>query len=195
MAIIEWGEDVFDLKSGDPPYEDYYPSKLDSYVGIGINYIKIFNGEAPVHPRKFDVFGEEIKKTVEDKYDDIVLMHPSAVNLIEAGTQVLIPEWTRDLTFGNNKNNTFTFWFIVGDSSYIDVVPIVDDKVSIPSFWYEESDWSKGQMNFVFTDTNDMLLKVGFDGKLFENGMTIEELEAYFDLVTKTETFAPLFED
>ena len=46
-----------------------------------------------------------------------------------------------------------------------------------------------------FSNANMHLVKLGLDDNLFRDGMTVEELEEYLELVTKEETFAPLFED
>ena len=47
----------------------------------------------------------------------------------------------------------------------------------------------------IFSNLNMDLVKLGLDDNLFRDGMTVEELEEYLELVTKEDTFAPLFED
>ena len=45
-----------------------------------------------------------------------------------------------------------------------------------------------------FKTTNSYLTKLGLTDNLFRDGMSVGELEEYFDLVTDKNTFAPLFE-
>ena len=49
-------------------------------------------------------------------------------------------------------------------------------------------------MAYITEEANEMLKKLGLTDNLFRDGMTIDELDEYFNLVTNKDTFAPLFE-
>ena len=90
--------------------------------------------------------------------------------------------------------------------------PIVDNKIVIEDDMLRKDEFTEKDERFyreygfdyvnyvdgittIFSNVNMDLVKLGLDDNLFRDGMTVDELEEYLELVTKEETFAPLFED
>lgn len=76
------------------------------------------------------------------------------------------------------------------DVHKVRLIKINDGKVDLNNSY----DGSAGNTAYyLFEKANEMLIKTGHEDKIFKDGMTIEELDEYFKLVTNPDTFALLF--
>lgn len=80
------------------------------------------------------------------------------------------------------------------------ILPIKDGKLCLPDDFYQKRPYPYQKtfvrkMASITEEANEMLKKLGLTDNLFRDGMTIDELDEYFNLVTNKETFAPLFEN
>ena len=196
-AIVEWGGDIAKVNV---LYEDN--SENIEYLAVGINYIRRFEKsytserEDLNDTRKYSLIDEDVREEMKQKYEDVILINSSAVSKITPGMITFIPEVTERLVSGERYSGKYAyaeFLTIWEYPEFIDVIQIIDDKFSIPEYWSEEGK-TEGLLNYYFAYTNDMLEKAGLSDAVFRDGMTVEEFEEYFNLVTGSDTFAPIFE-
>lgn len=195
IVIVEWG-DIVDL--------DVYDDGTDivnKYKGVGINYIKIFEstktglGDSRLNmpERRYSFIDEDIRDDFMDDHDDILIVKAECTGSIVKGERAL----TYISRYGATRLPITSyrgvgFFEIVGyeSSGKIDAFPIVDGRVKLPEDFYEGGyilDW---QLLYC----NEKLIQLGLEDRIFRDGMTVRELEEFFEFVTDSETFAPLFD-
>lgn len=147
------------------------------------------------------------KDEIMTDYDDIILIESAYAADITAGEQylALIAYGYADyqhVRLGEYEHETAIGWMPIGDheTNRPDIILIKDGKICLPDDFYErqpEPDqeyFVKSLANYT-EDANEMLTRLGLTDKLFRDGMTIDELDEYFNLVTDELLFAPLFEN
>lgn len=194
VVIIEWG-DVVDLNI----YDDG-SGKAGQYKGVGVKYIKNFESTASnlgnkslnMPNRRYSFIDADIRKDFVNSHDDILLVKAECATRIIKGDTVL----THIDRFYSKRLpiNSYTdvgFFEIYGNEARgeLEIIPIVDGKIQLPESFF------KGNfvLDHALLECNDKLTQLGLTDNLFRDGMTIEELDDYFDLVTNKDTFAPLF--
>ncbi len=203
-VAVEWGDIVADITYTERRNYDYEAREFP-YVGVFVKYRKIYESTlAEKSPKQmfFTAPGRLrlLNKTwLSEGYDDIILIPEFyAEKIVKGEAAVLFLNQIGKI----EKKDFYGVSYVYGkvadeyyESEYIGVFPCKDDKLDIDLADYgfpyhclvdRLSDVS--YMNSVFER-----LDKGYP--LFETGTGIDELETYFDLVTKAETFAPLFVD
>lgn len=187
--------------------------------GIGES---ILSGE--IHTGLFVELNLETYAEISDGYDEIMLIPAQDAHLIEKGNMniifaydaVYIPYLHLEKGFFVNGQPSYNeyVWaltpapvytyalhgeYLESGSKTPFLISVVDGKIVIDNkSSYIKTENGKDYISSQgerFIIANDRLIHLGLDDNLFREGMTVEELEKYFNLVTKTETFAPLFED
>ena len=198
-VIVEWG-DFIELQADD--YEDE-----DKYVGVAVNFVKTFESTFRDYNRsipqgrqlRMEFVDEKIRADITENYDDIILVPSILCEQIPNSGTALVTLSSDSLYC--RSIGLVEFWEV--SSKYDEVLwayTIIENRIVIPDEFepikndgplYGFSDfltWSFGQ-------ANEYLIELGLADNLFRDGMTVEELEEYFELVTDSDTFAPLFED
>lgn len=196
IVIVEWG-DIVDL--------DVYDDGTDivnKYKGVGINYIKIFEstktglGDSRLNmpERRYSLIDEDIRDDFMDNHDDILIVKAECTDSIVKGERVL----TYISRYGATRLPITSyrgvgFFEIVGyeSSGEIDAIPVIDGKVKLPEDFYEGNHLL---LEWQLSICRENLIKLGLEDRILKDGMTVKELDEFFELVTDSETFAPLFD-
>ena len=158
-------------------------------------------------------------------YDDVVAVCSETDDLIEKGrTDLVHIEDYKTFYFpyyGNDENLELTpycFGFddapnvtlsIISNCQHLDeyaklyrddihtirLIKIKDGKVDLDGSYEGDPQIYIPEALKSFEYTNERLIKLGYKDKIFRDGMTIDELEEYFELVTNHRTFDPLFDN
>ena len=177
--------------STDEDYKSFFPATLQEW-------------QAPENYRPQSLFNYAVdyrnKDEIMAEYDDIIL--------IDADTKVAIGEpyclsvYYAHLKYPEDLSEEFRFpltpmYDLVTMKPIL--IPVKDDKICLPEEYYQKKPYPK-EKEYVYMlavlaeDANEMLTQLGLTDNLFRDGMTLDELDEYFNLVTNKETFAPLFE-
>lgn len=174
---------------------------LDRYIDGWSN-----NGE---HSYAYTLLNESIRSEISKNYDDVLFIPYNSINAIEKGRTDLIFLESDTILFPHKCTDDNCYWLsdyheirvsTVCKRRYDDkavLYPIIDGKVAFGDEFLEKDLGGYYIDPYVDTiiETNEYLLELGYEDNLFYDGMTVDELEEYFDLVTKMITFAPLFGD
>ena len=157
------------------------------------------------HSNLFNALDSKTQDLISAEYDDVMLIPSEYAHLIKKGCMSLLFTECCAIDFPNSQNGKY-YEEAVGLSSEckykpsweLTILPIVDEKLVLEDYIFQ-MDKSEKYYIHLYADeivtSNDFLIRLGLDDNLFRDGMTVEELEEYLELVTKEETFAPLFED
>ena len=140
------------------------------------------------------------KNEIMAEYDDIILI--DADTNVAIGEQYCLSVYYMPLKYPDDLSEEFRFpltpmYDLVTMKPIL--IPVKDDKICLPEEYYQKKSYPK-EKEYVYMlavlaeDANEMLKKLGLTDNLFRDGMTVDELDEYFNLVTNKETFAPLFE-
>ncbi len=181
------------------------------FVGIAVNFVKIFESTIL---RRDDIVDDldrdmDLRKKlmalaehdIADKYDDIILVPTVYADEIKKGDTVMLSLYPNILHCDLVGSATLLTIPIMGtDEDPLWAYPIVDLKLVIPNElqpigYGQDTSVYFGSIREEFGRSNEYLIELGLDDNLFRDGMTIEELEAYFKLTTDEKNFAPLFEE
>ncbi len=111
-----------------------------------------------------------------EHYDDIIAVCSDHTHLIETGSTELV-----------RLSTSVSFYFpYCGNDGRVDIGGSYQTDDNCTPFL-------GGANNYEYV--NNRLISLGYGDKIFRDGITVGELEKYFDLVTDSKTFAPLFED
>ena len=147
------------------------------------------------------------KDAIMTDYDDIILIESAYAADIMAGEQYLVPiaygyaDYPH-IRLGEYERETAIGWMPIGDheTNRPDIIPVKEGKVCLPDDFYErqpepDQEYFVKRMATYTEEANEMLTRLGLTDKLFRDGMTIDELDEYFNLVTDELLFAPLFRE
>ena len=150
------------------------------------------------------------KAEIMSEYDDIVLIESNFSKDIVVGEKYLFVMFMQAVDYhyvtydieGNEYEHEGLFGLAPlsdGNTKYPNIIPIKDGKLCLPDDFYQKRPYPYQKtfvrkMASITEEANEMLKKLGLTDNLFRDGMTIDELDEYFNLVTNKETFAPLFE-
>ncbi len=144
------------------------------------------------------------KDEIMAEYDDIILIESAFAEDIVVGEKYLFLMFYAavdypHLLYGEYEYEYARGWMPLGDRDMNkpDLVPIKDGKICLPQDFYKNRpgyDHCISRMADMTEEANEKLTQLGLTDNLFRDGMTIDELDEYFNLVTNKETFAPLFE-
>ncbi len=147
------------------------------------------------------------KAEIMSEYDDIVLIKSNFSKDIVVGEKYLFVMFMQAVDYHyvtyDIEGNEYEHEGLFGLAPLSDnktkrpnIIPVKDSKVCLPNDFYEMNDKSLVRwMAYMTEEANEMLTQLGLTDNLFRDGMTIDELDEYFNLVTNKETFAPLFEN
>lgn len=146
------------------------------------------------------------KDEIMDEYDDIILITSTYSEDIVVGEKYLFlmsfgyTDYPH-LLWDEYNYDTAIGWMPESDeeTNRPGIILVKDDKICLPENFYEKQAYPDNKyyikrMARYSEEANEMLKKLGLTDNLFRDGMTIDELDEYFNLVTNKETFAPLFE-
>ncbi len=165
---------------------------------LGIDRTQTYLNFVLDYPNKDEIMAE---------YDDIILIESEFAADIVSGEKYFISMFFGyidypHLLYGEYDCKTAYGWMPLGDRDMNkpDLVPVKDDKICLPEDFYQKQSGSNNKYYISRTAdmieyTNGLLTQLGLTDNLFRDGMTIDELDEYFNLVTNKETFAPLFEN
>ncbi|MBQ2377796.1 MAG: hypothetical protein II297_05275 [Clostridia bacterium] len=147
------------------------------------------------------------KDDIMTSYDDIILIESAHAADIIVGKQYLVPisygyaDYPH-IRLGEYERETAICWMPICDheTSRPDIIPVKDGKICLPDDFYErqpepDQEYFVKRMATYTEEANEMLTRLGLTDKLFRDGMTIDELDEYFNLVTDELLFAPLFRE
>ena len=151
------------------------------------------------------------KAEVMSEYDDIVLIKSNFSKDIVIGEKYLFVMFMQAVDYhyitydieGNEYEHEGLFGLAPlsdNKTKYPNIIPVKDGKICLPDDFYKRQSYPNHKsfvrsMAYITEEANEMLKKLGLTDNLFRDGMTIDELDEYFNLVTNKDTFAPLFED
>ena len=150
------------------------------------------------------------KAEIMSEYDDIVLIESNFSKDIVVGEKYLFVMFMQAVDYhyvtydieGNEYEHEGLFGLAPlsdNKTKYPNIIPVKDGKICLPDDFYKRQSYPNHKsfvrsMAYITEEANEMLKKLGLTDNLFRDGMTIDELDEYFNLVTNKDTFAPLFE-
>ena len=160
------------------------------YHWVLAKYVKTFEKTGVYRPdfkeNLRDMFLDYAETQLEqsdiDYYDIAFIVHHSIISCFEEGASYLLS--INDFNGANYKNIEPRVW----------AIPIDNGRLSLEKELNITSEENRKTMVEHRNRINDYFLRLGLGDKLFRDGMTVDELEEYYDLVTDYNTFAPLFE-
>ena len=173
------------------PGGDYFPFMLQEWEAQGDYRPQSCFNYSIDYRNKDEIMGQ---------YDDIIMID-SDTN-VAIGEQYCLSVYRMDTKYPDDASEEYRVaWapmYDLGSMKPI-LISLKGDKICLPEGYYEKrTDNKKGYATYlasVMENTNEKLTQLGLTDNLFRDGMTIDELDEYFNLVTNKETFAPLFED
>ena len=221
-VIVEWGEQVTfesgETLEGD---NAKWPIPEGKYVGFAVKYIYYFAGTAKsrynydnnksdsdffqFENQLIGLLDQETREYVLQNYDDVVVIKAEYADMIETGRTDFTFMYavkvfpSSDIEGKEYSTIVRSTQFCKGDRFGEPILfPLVDGKLVMDERMYDTYEDEFGAVryfnNIVYwaEKINGYLIALDKDEILFGDGITIEEMDAYFDLVCKTSTFRPL---
>ncbi|MBQ8208850.1 MAG: hypothetical protein IJZ89_08985 [Clostridia bacterium] len=191
MMIVEWGEAVRQIEISS------LPDCNEAFVGIAVKYVNIFESTMVKSfiegsAERFGCLenGEELNK----RYDDIILIPESYLGDIEDGDISLISlnRFARALRgdFADAKYYYVNYGLYREGNYHYQIFPIEDGKLEVPENMYDKIYGNYASL--IMEDlmrANETLRRKYESCPNFESGITLEEIENYFDIATDPDTF------
>lgn len=198
---------------------------IRDYVAVAVKFVKTFDSTAHDPEKYgeskdlSDFFGNnfyklpleltnaESKASILREYDGVLMISSEHTGLTQKGDRSLI--LTMHYCFGSSYSYYEENNLVEGVSAMTpmvcyydregepDILPFIDEKVVLEEHVLIEhgaGKYSSLTASYI-EESNRYLTELGLTDNLFKDGMMVEELEEYFELVTDSDTFAPLFED
>ena len=220
-VIIEWGKQVSfeggnELEGNTSVYEGYE----GAYVGFSVKYVNFFpdTADSPYNyvntESMSDFFGrtndaiylmnKEKREELLTNYDDVILVRSEHSDKVKVGERALLfmseVSVLPDLTLDGEAHKSFCYTpSCVGIANGGE--PIIfymeNEKLVLEEQFFENFGGETDTVGIVYklAEINAKLEALGRSGDMLRNGMTTDELDEYFYIVNRHDTFAPLFED